>query len=185
MIDIKRFMDENGRVKTWPAKKDTKYEILKYLSAKFENGRFYTEKEVNSVINEWHTFQDYFLIRRGLIDSWLLSRTRNGSRYWKEEREDCKDIIAFIENNYDTGNISSIFRLSTGCGSQSYYILSDTGEYIFKNMEENAINHPENESSILTEQASNGISASKIILTKSGDSVLKAEGKMYHLQKYI
>lgn len=87
MSDIMRFMDEKGRIKTWAAKKEVKFEILKYISTKFEYGRFYSEKEVNKVIEDWHTFGDYFLIRRGLIDNWFLSRTKSGSRYWREEHE--------------------------------------------------------------------------------------------------
>lgn len=87
MNDITRFMDKKDRVKIWPAKKDMKIEILKYISTKFEYGKFYTEKEVNEIIMNWHTFGDYFIIRRGLIDHWLLSRTKNGSRYWKEETD--------------------------------------------------------------------------------------------------
>lgn len=87
MNDIKRFMDDMGRVKIWPGKMEMKLEILKYISDKFEFNRFYSEAEVNKVIEEWHTFGDYFLIRRGLIDCGLLMRTRNGSKYWKEERD--------------------------------------------------------------------------------------------------
>jgi hypothetical protein len=86
MNDIMRFMDEKVRVKAWPAKKEVKIEVLKYISSKFECGRFYTEKEVNKIIDDWHTFGDYFLIRRELIDYRFLSRTRSGSQYWKEER---------------------------------------------------------------------------------------------------
>ena len=65
MNDIKGFTDEEGRVKIWPAKKDKKLLILGYIAGKFETGRDYTEKEVNAVIERWHTFGDYFLIRRG------------------------------------------------------------------------------------------------------------------------
>lgn len=95
MNDIMRFMDEKGRIKTWAAKNNIKLEILKYISTKFECGRFYTEKEVNKVLDEWHTFGDYFLIRRGLIDYGLLSRTTNGSKYWKEERTSMIKAVIF------------------------------------------------------------------------------------------
>ena len=83
MSDIKRFLDENSRVKIWPAKKELKVEILRYISTKFEYDRFYTEKEVNSIIEAWHTFRDYFLIRRGLVDFKFLMRKKDGSSYWK------------------------------------------------------------------------------------------------------
>jgi hypothetical protein len=151
MSDIKRFMDEKGRIKTWAAKQEVKYDILKYISTKFEYGRFYSEKEVNKVIEDWHTFGDYFLIRRGLIDNWLLSRTKSGSRYWKDERDTYTDIIRIIEGNYDIGNVKSIFRISNGFGSNTYYLLSDKGEYIFKDIEQNPLNYPENEGTILAE----------------------------------
>jgi Uncharacterized protein conserved in bacteria len=91
-MNIENFIDEKGRVKSWAAKKNKKLEILKYISTKFESGRFYSEKEVNAIIEEWHTFSDYFLIRRGLIDNRLLSRTTSGSRYWKDESSSCKNI---------------------------------------------------------------------------------------------
>ncbi|WP_461615616.1 DUF2087 domain-containing protein [Clostridium sp. Marseille-QA1073] len=84
MGNIERFLDDKGRIKIWPAKKELKVEILSYLASKFEYNYFYTEKEVNSIINEWHTFEDYFLLRRGLIDYKLLSREKDGSKYWRE-----------------------------------------------------------------------------------------------------
>ncbi|WP_291567317.1 MULTISPECIES: DUF2087 domain-containing protein [unclassified Clostridium] len=84
MGNIERFLDDKGRIKIWPAKKELKVEILSYLVSKFEYNYSYTEKEVNSIINEWHTFEDYFLLRRGLIDYKLLSREKDGSKYWRK-----------------------------------------------------------------------------------------------------
>jgi hypothetical protein len=185
MNDIMRFMDEKGRIKIWGAKKEIKFEIIKYISTKFEYGKFYSEKEVNGVIEDWHTFGDYFLIRRGLIDNWLLSRTRSGSRYWKEEKDTYTDIIKLIEGNYEIGNVKSIFRISNGFGSHTYYVLSDTGEYIFKDIEKNHMNHPQNEASIICELKNNDIPVSEIYLTNDGEYVLEIENKIFHLQKFI
>jgi Ser/Thr protein kinase RdoA (MazF antagonist) len=136
------------------------------------------------LIECWHTFGDYFLIRRGLIDNWLLSRTKSGSRYWKEERDISKDITGIIEMNYDIGSVSSIFRISEGYGSQTYYVLSDKGEYIFKDIEQNTMNHPENEASIISELKDDGIPVSELYPTRNGDYLLVTDGKTYHLQKY-
>ncbi len=86
--DISRFLDEKGRIRIWPSKKDMKEAVLGYLAEKFEYKKTYTEKEVNNIIQEWHTFNDYFILRRGLIDYGLLSRTRNGASYWREEKHD-------------------------------------------------------------------------------------------------
>lgn len=84
---INRFLDDKGRIKIWPVKKVMKEEILKYLSTKFEFDRIYKEKEVNAIINQWHSFNDYFLLRRGMIECKFLYRTRDGSKYWREKQE--------------------------------------------------------------------------------------------------
>lgn len=84
-MDINRFLDDNMKIKVWPAKRDMKIAVLTYLSEKFDTGVLYKEKEVNEIINNWHTFGDFFLLRRGLIDMKYLSRTRDGLQYWKVE----------------------------------------------------------------------------------------------------
>jgi hypothetical protein len=88
VIDVKRFLDKDMKVRIWPTKDDKKVVVLRYIAGKFECGRFYTEKEVNEVIEKWHTFGDYFLIRRELVDRELLKRFRDGSKYWKEENSE-------------------------------------------------------------------------------------------------
>lgn len=82
---INKFLDPQSKIKIWPAKHEMKLEILRYLAEKFEYERFYTEKEVNRIIESWHTFGDFFLLRRGLIDYHFLGRTPDGYRYWREE----------------------------------------------------------------------------------------------------
>jgi hypothetical protein len=78
-----RFLD-GEQIGQLPTKDTHRNLILKYLAAKFEIGKEYTEGQVNAVIDEWHTFGDYFVLRRGLIDSGLLMRLPNGSKYWRE-----------------------------------------------------------------------------------------------------
>ena len=80
---LARFLDENGRIKAYPAKNSVKRLVLAYLSDKFDDGVLYMEKEVNEILSSWHTFDDYFLLRRALVDSGLLARTSSGSKYWK------------------------------------------------------------------------------------------------------
>lgn len=52
---------------------------FRYLSSKFKTDIKYTEKEVNQILTDWSTIGDYFLLRRGLVDSRFLSRTADGS----------------------------------------------------------------------------------------------------------
>ncbi|GAA0767067.1 hypothetical protein GCM10008908_05650 [Clostridium subterminale] len=87
MEKIDRFIDIEGRIKIWPKKKELKIEVLKYLATKFKYDYSYSEKEVNNIIINWHTFEDYFLLRRGLIDYKFLCRKKDGSEYWRNKEE--------------------------------------------------------------------------------------------------
>ncbi len=84
---IARFLNDEGKIKQLPSKREAKYVVLTYLAGQFSCDKDYTEKEVNSVIDSWHTFGDYFLLRRELIDCGLLCRTRDGARYWRKGEE--------------------------------------------------------------------------------------------------
>ena len=59
---------------------------LEFLAAKFEMGREYSEKEVNEILNQNHTFGDPALLRRELYMKKLLDRTPDGNRYWLQEK---------------------------------------------------------------------------------------------------
>lgn len=80
---VLRFLDK-GRIKQLPVRAAYRLVVLRYLASKFETGKVYTEAEVNAIIDEWHTFGDYFVLRRELIDNCLLKRLPNGSKYWRE-----------------------------------------------------------------------------------------------------
>ncbi|MCK8060162.1 MULTISPECIES: DUF2087 domain-containing protein [unclassified Fusibacter] len=83
MEKISQYLDDQGRVKIWPSKQAKKKAVLRYLSSKFDFDKDYSEKKVNELIVQWHTFGDYFLLRRGLIELRLLQRTKNGAEYWR------------------------------------------------------------------------------------------------------
>ena len=82
-ISLKAFLDGDGKVKLFPQRRLARLAVLGYLAERFVPNRFYTEKEVNAILNAAHTFGDYFLLRRELVDHGLLCRTRDGSQYWK------------------------------------------------------------------------------------------------------
>lgn len=80
---VLRFLD-GEQIKQLPVKQTHKLYVLQYLATKFETEKEYTEAQVNAIIDEWHTFGDYFILRRALVDSGLLKRLPNGSKYWRE-----------------------------------------------------------------------------------------------------
>lgn len=86
-INISPFLNESGKITQLPSKQKTRLAVLEYLAEKFEPEVDYTEQQVNCTCNEWHTFGDFYRIRRELIDNGLLCRERDGSRYWREVKK--------------------------------------------------------------------------------------------------
>lgn len=82
-MHIKRFLDASGKSTQLPQKQKVRAAVLEYLAEKFKTGSTYTEREVNAVCAQWQTFDDYFILRRELIDSGLLCPKPDGSHYWK------------------------------------------------------------------------------------------------------
>ena len=56
---------------------------LFFLSEQFENNRKYSEKEVNDIIKNHHSFNDIALLRRELVSRKFLARKDDCSIYWK------------------------------------------------------------------------------------------------------
>ncbi len=75
-------LDSNQRVKRWPKKAAEKEFVLAYLQTKFAKGTRYAEREVNAILQRWHLFNDYALLRREMYDQYLLNRTSDGGEYW-------------------------------------------------------------------------------------------------------
>ncbi|MEZ4357779.1 MAG: DUF2087 domain-containing protein [Eubacteriales bacterium] len=89
-VSISPFLDDEGKIIKIPSPNRTKIPLLEYLAGKFTVGKMYSEKEVNQIIDKWHTFKDYFILRRLLVDYNFLKRTPNGEKYWvnDDEKED-------------------------------------------------------------------------------------------------
>ena len=72
------------RCPTFPGRKRLKSQLaaLHYVLQNFETGRDYNEAEVNAVILGRNPFDiDHVQIRRMMVDSAMLDRTADGSRY--------------------------------------------------------------------------------------------------------
>lgn len=83
---LSRYLDSEGRVTEWPSARNNKAAqtlVLDYLINKFAFGYIYTEREVNELLNRYHTFGDAALLRRELISNRLLERLPDGSQYWR------------------------------------------------------------------------------------------------------
>ncbi len=86
--ELKGFLDRDSKLKSWPSRKHREKQLfaLEFLASKFDIGRDYSEKEVNEILNQNHTFGDPAMLRRELFMKKLLDRATDGSRYWIQEK---------------------------------------------------------------------------------------------------
>ena len=78
---LTNFLDEQGRATQWPAKRPKQGALLVYLASKFQPDFSYSEREVNEILKQWHTFEDWALLRRELYDKGYFDRKLDGSNY--------------------------------------------------------------------------------------------------------
>lgn len=78
---LRNFLDNEDKLTAFPAKRKMKIYALMYLSEKFEHGREYSEREINEILLNWHTFADPATLRRELYDYRFLDRSIDGSVY--------------------------------------------------------------------------------------------------------
>ena len=92
--DLQRFMDEQGRLTSCPAKRKLKLKFLVYLSQKFGKDVIYTEKQINQIIDQWHTYGDPVTWRRELVDHKILSRDDYGREYKLASLPTLEELLA-------------------------------------------------------------------------------------------
>ena len=78
---LRNFLDDGKRLTAFPAKRKMKIYALLYLAQKIGPHQEYTEREINDILLEWHTFGDPATLRRELYDYHFLDRSRDGKVY--------------------------------------------------------------------------------------------------------
>ncbi|WP_404457960.1 DUF2087 domain-containing protein [Oceanobacillus kapialis] len=69
-----------GELDTFPSKEKRKLIVLQNIINRFEQGRVYSEKEVNAILMA--IYSDYVTIRRYLIEYGFMDRSRDCTEYW-------------------------------------------------------------------------------------------------------
>lgn len=80
--ELRPFFDDLGRLRAYPARRRLQLKVLAHLADRLESGRIYTEREINVLLDDAHTFRDPARLRRALVDWSFVGRERDGSRYW-------------------------------------------------------------------------------------------------------
>jgi predicted transcriptional regulator len=83
-VFIQNYTRSDGSLKMIPTQLKKINAIMEYISRVFEFDAFYSEKEVNTILNHYHP--DSTTLRRHLVDYGYLGRERNGSRYWRVDK---------------------------------------------------------------------------------------------------
>ena len=84
---LRNFLDANGKLTAFPAKRKMKLYALLYLSQKISADTDFTEREINDILLNWHTFADPATLRRELYDYRFLDRSRDGKVYRLAENQ--------------------------------------------------------------------------------------------------
>ena len=79
--DLRPFLDAEGRLRQWPSRQKVQRMAVALIAQRFESGRSYTELEVNGLLMDGHTFADWAILRRSLVDWGFMTRESDGSRY--------------------------------------------------------------------------------------------------------
>ena len=80
---MEKLINEFDEIVRWPKRPSDKDMVIKHLSTQFGYDKKYTEKEVNTIIDKFHLFEDIPLLRRELVSKRIFSRKDDGSEYWK------------------------------------------------------------------------------------------------------
>ena len=81
---LNTYRDEEGKFERLPGKRQKKKLdlMIEYLADQFENDRKYSEREVNTILNQHHSFKDPATLRRLLFGTGIMKRTVDGRSYW-------------------------------------------------------------------------------------------------------
>ncbi len=88
--------DDAGRLVRLPNKLSVQQMTMWALWTQFAANRKYTEKEVNAIVNGFHTFGDQATLRRELVNMKLLGRKSDCSEYWKEPHRPSEEVQDFL-----------------------------------------------------------------------------------------
>lgn len=80
-----RFLDGEGRLTAYPAKRKMKLYALIYLAEKIEPNLVYTEKEINMLLSQWHVFSDPATLRRELYIWKFIDRSIDCRSYTRAD----------------------------------------------------------------------------------------------------
>lgn len=94
---VSRHFDADGLMVRWPSKASHAELCLWVMWSRLPAGAAFTEREISELLNDWHTFGDYALLRRGMVDARLVSRTVDGREYRRIEQRPPAELSTLLK----------------------------------------------------------------------------------------
>ena len=91
-----RMFDTEGKLVRWPSKRSQQELCLWVIWSKLPARQVFSEKEINTLLNNSHLFGDHPLLRRWLCDYGMMSRTRDGREYRRIEKRPSAEALELI-----------------------------------------------------------------------------------------
>jgi len=92
-----RLFDAEGRLVRWPSRHGLELACLWAVWSKVPARKVFTEAELKDVLRAVHTFGDDALLRRGLCDLGLMTRTPDGREYRRVEAHPSAEALALLD----------------------------------------------------------------------------------------
>ena len=89
--------DEVGRMIRWPSRTNHQLLCLWGVWAHIPGGARFSEAEINDFINSAHTFGDFAILRRSLVNEGMLARTPDGRIYRRLDPVPSPEAAAVLE----------------------------------------------------------------------------------------
>jgi hypothetical protein len=93
---LRPFIDDAGRLTQWPSRQATQRMAVALIARRFDPAREYSEREVNFILMDAHSFGDWAILRRSLVDWRWLDREGDGSRYRLRDPAPVDPLLAGI-----------------------------------------------------------------------------------------
>jgi hypothetical protein len=94
---VSRHFDADGLMLRWPSKASHAELCLWVMWSRLPAGAVFTEREISEILADWHTFGDHALLRRGMVDARLVSRTVDGREYRRIEQRPPAELSALLK----------------------------------------------------------------------------------------
>ncbi len=93
---LARLFDSAGRLLRWPGKRGMEEPCLWVVWSRIAPRQTYSEVSLNELLNTLHAFGDHPLVRRGLIDCGMMTRTADGREYRRVELRPTAEALALL-----------------------------------------------------------------------------------------